>query len=176
MNQMLKGLDHCHSRGILHRDVTSNLLLNKEGILKIADFGLSTFSDPEQSIPLTSRIVTLWYRPPELLLGSSSYGVGVDSWGVGCVLGELFTGKPIMPGKTEIEQLHKIFRLCGSPSDDFWRKSKLPNATIFKPREPYRRNLQATFHDLPAAALGLMDTLLSIEAEYPRDCSSCSSG
>ncbi|MCD9558446.1 Cyclin-dependent kinase 12 [Datura stramonium] len=167
MNQLLKGLDHCHSRGILHRDVTtSNLLVNKEGILKIADFGLSTFFDPEQSIPLTSRIVTLWYRPPELLLGSNSYGIGVDLWGVGCVLGELFTGKPIMSGKTEIEQLHKIFKLCGSPSDAYWQKSKLPNASIFKPQIPYKGQIQATFHDLPAAAVGLMDTLLSVEPEY----------
>ncbi|XP_006361660.1 probable serine/threonine-protein kinase At1g54610 [Solanum tuberosum] len=167
MNQLLKGLDHCHSRGILHRDVkTSNLLVNKDGILKIADFGLSTFFDPEQSIPLTSRIVTLFYRPPELLLGSNYYGVGVDLWGVGCVLGELFTGKPIMPGRTEVEQLHKIFKLCGSPSDDFWKKSKLPNAVMFQPIEPYRRILHTTFHDLPAAAVGLMDTLLSIKAEY----------
>ncbi|KAH0649965.1 hypothetical protein KY284_029877 [Solanum tuberosum] len=135
MNQLLKGLNHCHWRGILHRDIkTSNLLVNKEGILKIADFGLSTFFDPEQSIPLTSNIVTLWYRP-ELLLGSNSYGVGVDLWGVGCVLGELFTGKPIMPGRTEVEQLHKIFKLCGSPSDDFWQKSKFPTAQIFKPIE-----------------------------------------
>ncbi|KAK4713172.1 hypothetical protein R3W88_019079 [Solanum pinnatisectum] len=167
MNQLLKGLDHCHSHGILHRDVkTSNLLVDKDGILKLADFGLSTFFDPEQSMPLTSKIVTLWYRPPELLLGSNSYGVGVDLWGVGCVLGELFTGKPIMPGKTEVEQLHKIFKLCGSPSDDFWKKSKLPNAKIFKPIKPYRRILYTTFHDLPAAAVGLMDTLLSIKAEY----------
>ncbi|XP_049412750.1 probable serine/threonine-protein kinase At1g54610 isoform X2 [Solanum stenotomum] len=167
MNQLLKGLDHCHSRGILHRDVkTSNLLVDKDGILKLADFGLSTFFDPEQSMPLTSKIVTLWYRPPELLLGSNSYGVGVDLWGVGCVLGELFTGKPIMPGKTEVEQLHKIFKLCGSPSDDFWKKSKLPNAKILKPIEPYRRILHTTFYDLPAAAVGLMDTLLSLKAEY----------
>lgn len=76
MNQLLKGIK------------TSNLLVNKEGILKIADFGLSTYFDPEQSIPLTSNIVTLWYRSPELLLGSNSYGAGVDLWGVGCVLGE----------------------------------------------------------------------------------------
>ncbi|XP_055822598.1 probable serine/threonine-protein kinase At1g54610 [Solanum dulcamara] len=167
MNQLLKGLDHCHSRGILHRDVTtSNLLVDKYGILKITDFGLSIFFDPEQSIPLTSKIVTLWYRPPELLLGSNCYGVGVDLWGVGCVLGELFTGKPIMPGKTEVDQLHKIFKLCGSPSDDFWLQSKLPNAKIFKPIKPYRRILHTAFYDLPAAAVGLIDTLLSLKAEY----------
>ncbi|KAH0655028.1 hypothetical protein KY285_029910 [Solanum tuberosum] len=169
MNQLLKGLDHCHSRGILHRDVkTSNMLVNKDGILKIADFGLSTFFDPEQSIPLTNIIGTLWYRPPELLLGLNHYGVGVDLWGVGCVLGELFTGKPIMPGKTEFEQLYYIFKLCGSPSDECWLKSDLPNASILKPQMPYRRQIQATFHDLPAAAVGLMDTLLSIEPEYRR--------
>ncbi|KAK4713166.1 hypothetical protein R3W88_019073 [Solanum pinnatisectum] len=167
MNQLFKGLDHCHSRGILHQDVkTSNLLVNKDGILKIADFGLSTFFDPEQSIPLTSNIVTLCYQPPELLLGLNHYGVGVDLWGVGCVLGELFTGKPIMPGNTEFEQLYYIFKLCGSPSDDCWLKSDLPNASILKPQMPYRRQIQATFHDLPAAAVGLMDTLLSIEPEY----------
>ncbi|KAK4370040.1 hypothetical protein RND71_009515 [Anisodus tanguticus] len=155
MHQLLKGLDHCHSRGVL----------------KIADFGLSTFFDPEQSIPLTSRIVTLWYRPPELLLGSNSYGVEVDLWGVGCVLGELFTGKPIMPGRTEVEQLHKIFKLCGSPSDDFWRKSKLPNALIFKPTQPYRQNLQATFYDLPVAAQkrGLRELYSSSAAPHQTD-------
>ncbi|XP_059290316.1 probable serine/threonine-protein kinase At1g54610 [Lycium ferocissimum] len=167
MHQLLKGLDHCHSRGILHRDVTtSNLLVDKDGILKIADFGRSTFFDPEQSRPLTSRIVTLWYRPPELLLGSDSYGFGVDLWGVGCVLGELFTGKPIMPGRTEVEQLYEVFKLCGSPSDDFWKNSQLPNATIFKPQKPCRRQIQATFYDLPAAAVGLMDILLSLKPEY----------
>ncbi|XP_059290321.1 probable serine/threonine-protein kinase At1g54610 [Lycium ferocissimum] len=167
INQLLKGLDHCHSHGILHRDVTtSNLLVNKEGILTIADFGLSTFFDPEQSMPLTSQMVTPWYRPPELLLGLNSYGVAVDLWSAGCVLGELFTGKPIMPGKTEFQQLYKIFKLCGSPTDDFWQNSKVPNASIFKPQKPYKRQIQETFHDLPAAAVVLMDTLLFIEPEY----------
>ena len=101
--QLLLGLDHCHTRNILHRDIKgSNLLLDNRGVLKIADFGLATFYRPEQNVPLTSRVVTLWYRPPELLLGATSYGVAVDLWSAGCILAELLAGKPIMPGRTEV--------------------------------------------------------------------------
>uniref|UniRef100_A0A1D1XQR9 [RNA-polymerase]-subunit kinase n=1 Tax=Anthurium amnicola TaxID=1678845 RepID=A0A1D1XQR9_9ARAE len=164
MQQLLRGLDHCHSRNILHRDIKgSNLLIDNSGILKIADFGLASFFDPDQRHPLTSRVVTLWYRPPELLLGATNYGVAVDLWSTGCILAELYSGKPIMPGRTEVEQLHKIFKLCGSPSEDYWRKSKLPHATIFKPQQPYRRCVTDTFKDFPASALTLMDVLLSID-------------
>lgn len=164
IQQLLRGLDHCHSRNILHRDIKgANLLIDNSGILKIADFGLASFFDPDQRHPLTSRVVTLWYRPPELLLGATDYGVAVDLWSTGCILAELYAGKPIMPGRTEVEQLHKIFKLCGSPSEDYWRKSKLPHATIFKPQQPYIRCVTETFKELPASALGLMDILLSID-------------
>ena len=109
LQQLLKGLDHCHRRGVLHRDIKgSNLLLDNSGVLKIADFGLATFFSQDQRQPLTSRVVTLWYRPPELLLGATEYGVGVDLWSTGCILAELLAGKPIMPGRTEVSKCRYV--------------------------------------------------------------------
>ncbi|XP_068656606.1 probable serine/threonine-protein kinase At1g54610 [Aristolochia californica] len=164
MKQLFLGLEHCHDRGVLHRDIKgSNLLLDNEGILKIADFGLASFYDPNHRQPMTSRVVTLWYRPPELLLGATYYSVGVDLWSAGCILSELLAGKPVMPGRTEVEQLHKIFKLCGSPSEEYWKRSKLPHATIFKPQQPYKRCIKDTFKDFPPSSLPLIETLLAID-------------
>jgi cyclin-dependent kinase 12/13 len=88
---------------VLHRDIKgSNLLIDNEGVLRIADFGLASFFDPNNKHPMTSRVVTLWYRPPELLLGATDYGVSIDLWSAGCILAELLAGKPIMPGRTEV--------------------------------------------------------------------------
>ena len=93
----------------MHRDIKgSNLLVNNEGILKVADFGLANFYSTSRRHPLTSRVVTLWYRPPELLLGATDYGPAVDLWSVGCVFAEVLLGKPLIQGRTEVITFVKL--------------------------------------------------------------------
>lgn len=165
MSQLLAGLKHCHERGILHRDIKgSNLLIDKSGMLKIADFGLANFYNPEKKRPLTSRVVTLWYRAPELLLGATDYGPGIDLWSAGCLMAEMFAGRPIMPGRTEVEQLHRIFKLCGTPSEEYWKSLKV--STTFRPPHVYKPNLREVFRDYPNCSLGLLNVLLALDRAY----------
>ncbi|XP_022880663.1 cyclin-dependent kinase C-1-like [Olea europaea var. sylvestris] len=113
MKQLLTGLHYCHVNQVLHRDIKgSNLLIDNEGNLKLADFGLARSYSSDHNANLTNRVITLWYRPPELLLGATKYGPAVDMWSVGCIFAELLNGKPILPGKNEVRTLLHIFSPC----------------------------------------------------------------
>ncbi|KAI9217820.1 kinase-like domain-containing protein [Blastocladiella britannica] len=134
--QFLRGIQYLHAQMVIHRDLKlANLLLNRHGVLKIADFGLAR-RYPFPIVPMTPKVVTLWYRAPELLLGATTYSTAVDMWSTGCVFGELLLKQPIMPGKEEVEQLHLIFRLLGLPSSLQWPTWRdLPNAHLINDSE-----------------------------------------
>ena len=106
--QLTSAVEYLHSNWILHRDLkTSNLLMNNRGQMKVADFGMARYyGDPPPK--LTQLVVTLWYRAPELLLGTEKYGAEIDLWSVGCILGELLTKQPLLQGKNEVDQLSKV--------------------------------------------------------------------
>uniref|UniRef100_A0A673B4C4 cyclin-dependent kinase n=1 Tax=Sphaeramia orbicularis TaxID=375764 RepID=A0A673B4C4_9TELE len=118
--QILRGLAYCHKRKVLHRDLKpQNLLINDRGELKLADFGLAR----AKSVPTktySNEVVTLWYRPPDVLLGSSEYSTQIDMWGVGCIFYEMAAGRPLFPGSTVEDELHLIFRLLGTPTEENW--------------------------------------------------------
>lgn len=153
--QLASGVAYLHDQWILHRDLkTSNLLLSNRGQLKIADFGMARYVGDPAPRKLTQLVVTLWYRPPELLLGAATYGPAVDMWSVGAIFGELLAREPLLQGRNEVDELSKIFELCGVPSDESWPGfRRLPNA----------RSLR-----LPAAGRGAgANTGSMIRAKFP---------
>ncbi|XP_052283620.1 cyclin-dependent kinase 7-like [Dreissena polymorpha] len=132
--QTLQGLEYLHANWILHRDMKpNNLLINKDGVLKLGDFGLAKFFGSPNRI-YTHQVVTRWYRCPELLFGARNYGTGVDTWAVGCILAELLLRVPFLAGETDLDQLSKIFEVLGTPSRDDWPAMEyLPDFVQFKP-------------------------------------------
>mmetsp|Transcript_42818 Transcript_42818/g.84128 ORF Transcript_42818/g.84128 Transcript_42818/m.84128 type:complete len:209 (+) Transcript_42818:96-722(+) len=118
---LLRAVEACHKMWVLHRDLKpDNVLFVDDGTLKLADFGLArTYGTPKRR--LSPEAVTLWYKPPELLLGSSEYSASVDMWGVGCILAELLLRRPFLQGnQTDISQLDTIFRVFGTPNETNW--------------------------------------------------------
>ncbi|XP_026339900.1 cyclin-dependent kinase 3 [Ursus arctos] len=118
--QLLQGVNFCHSHRVIHRDLKpQNLLINELGAIKLADFGLArAFGVPLRTY--THEVVTLWYRAPEILLGSKFYSTAVDVWSIGCIFAEMVTRRALFPGDSEIDQLFRIFRTLGTPSEAMW--------------------------------------------------------
>ncbi|XP_054048162.1 cyclin-dependent kinase 13 isoform X5 [Rissa tridactyla] len=165
MRQLMEGLAYCHKKNFLHRDIKcSNILLNNRGQIKLADFGLARLYNSEESRPYTNKVITLWYRPPELLLGEERYTPAIDVWSCGCILGELFTKKPIFQANQELAQLELISRICGSPCPAVWPDViKLAYFNTMKPKKQYRRKLREEFSFIPPAALDLFDYMLALD-------------
>ncbi|CCF50055.1 hypothetical protein NDA11_004464 [Ustilago hordei] len=133
MAMLCRGMEYCHRNWVLHRDLKpNNLLISPEGELKIADFGLAReHGDP--GARMTHQVVTRWYRPPELLLGSRAYSSAVDMWSVGCIFAELMLRVPYLPGESDAEQLTTIFKALGTPTEKDWPSHKrLPDYTTFE--------------------------------------------
>lgn len=135
MHQMLDAIAFCHMHRILHRDLKpQNLLVDRDGHLKLADFGLArSFNLPMRTY--THEVVTLWYRAPEILLGTKFYATGVDIWSLGCIFAEMILKRPLFPGDSEIDQLYRIFRTMSTPDEENWPGvSQLPDYKRSFPR------------------------------------------
>ncbi|KAL6792525.1 serine threonine protein kinase [Trichoderma sp. SZMC 28013] len=168
--QLTSGVAYLHQHYILHRDLkTSNLLLSNRGLLKIADFGMARYvGDPRPK--LTQLVVTLWYRAPELLLGTRTYDAAVDMWSVGCIMGELITREPLLQGSNEVDQISKVFELCGVPTEDSWPGfRRLPNARSLRlPKQSPLASgsvIRARFPNLTTAGASLLNSLLALDPE-----------
>ena len=137
MQMMLQGIKACHDAWILHRDLKpSNLLIHSSGALKIGDFGLARlYASPDRE--MSSQVVTLWYRAPELLFGSKKYSVGVDMWSIGLIFYEIIKRVALLPGNSELDQLSKTFQVFGTPTEETWPGlSSLPSYMEFSPKAP----------------------------------------
>lgn len=163
LKQMLEGVAHCHKNKVLHRDLKpQNLLVSKDGWLKLADFGLArAFGIPVKNY--THEVVTLWYRPPDILMGSKTYSTQIDMWSVGCIFAEMVSGNPLFNGEDENDQLDKIFRIKGTPDPEKWPGMKdLPLYEDLKDNLPQYEpaDISEFVPDLDPEGLDLLEAFL----------------
>jgi cyclin-dependent kinase len=157
---------YCHHHRVLHRDLKPpNLLINREGQLKLADFGLArAFGIPVRSY--THEVVTLWYRAPDVLMGSRKYSTPVDIWSVGCIMAEMANGRPLVAGTSESDQLDRIFRLLGTPTvQDYPGLVDLPeyNPDVLPPYPPPRNGIKSLVPTLNPLGVDLLTRMLQYD-------------
>ncbi|KAE8346043.1 hypothetical protein BDV24DRAFT_176966 [Aspergillus arachidicola] len=161
--QMFEGLSYLHHRGVLHRDIkAANILISNRGQLKYADFGLARFFSKSRQLDYTNRVITIWYRPPELLLGETRYGPAVDVWSAACVYVEMFTKKAVFPGEGgEISQMEKLYNCLGTPTRAEWPDIvEMPWFELMRPTERKRRVFEEVYGQiLTPAALDLVSQI-----------------
>ncbi|KAG7807678.1 hypothetical protein KL921_003973 [Ogataea angusta] len=167
MFQLLRGIMFCHDNRVLHRDLKpQNLLISSKGELKLGDFGLArAYGIPVNTF--SNEVVTLWYRAPDVLLGSRSYSTSIDMWSAGCIMAEMFTGKPLFPGSSNEDQLLKIFRIMGTPNERTWPgvtsyPNYRSNFNVFIPQD-----LHTLIPNMDSLALNLLQGLLQMRPELP---------
>lgn len=159
--QMLRGTAFCHSHGVLHRDLKpQNLLVDRLGNLKLADFGLArAFTVPIRQY--THEVVTLWYRAPEILLGARQYAPPVDVWSIGAIFAEMVNRRALWPGDSEIDELFRIFRTLGTPDETTWPGvTELEDFKTTFPRWP-RLKLARLVPRLDEVGLDLLEKMLA---------------
>ncbi|CAD8099994.1 unnamed protein product [Paramecium primaurelia] len=173
--QLLEGVKYLHESKIIHRDLKcANILMNNKGQVTLADFGLARTLSNVNNPKYTYKVVTLWYRAPELLLGQTNYNTQIDMWSLGCIFAELITGEVLFKGDIEFRQMERIYELCGSASELNWPNCvKLRQWEEFKPRRNYERLLikhikdvcQVQNKQIDQVTLDLIDHLLILDPE-----------
>uniref|UniRef100_A0A0A9C4Q1 [RNA-polymerase]-subunit kinase n=1 Tax=Arundo donax TaxID=35708 RepID=A0A0A9C4Q1_ARUDO len=173
MRRLLEGAAAMHGRGVLHRDLKpDNVLVGARrgggDVVKICDFGLSRETAAAGGAPYTSAVATLWYRAPELILGSRSYDAGVDTWALGCIMAELLAGAPLFPGRSEMDQLNRVFDTVGMQDMRSWpgfaRLPRAESALCGRSRPPSR--LREMFPALSAAGFDVLSGLLACRPDW----------